>query len=430
MTEAHPRWERPVVAAILAVYLVVGALYAFRVPAYNAPDEPAHMNYVRDVAAGRLPVLQPGDWNADLLERLKSARFPAGSDVSTIRYESHQPPLYYLAVAPIARVTGGLGERAELIAVRLATILIGALALLALYGSVGELFPRDPVARTASLGLAAFIPMHLAVAASVSNDAAAELMLSLVLWCALVVLRRGATDRRAALLGVAVALGALTKLIDYAGLPVAALALLSSPRRLRHLAVAGVCAAALALPWLARGAIVYGVDDPLGLRRHDLVVAGQPLSGPLTPALLQYWLTTLLHSFWGQFGWMGVLLDARLYLVLGLFTAIVGLGVAVWVSPWGGFQRLPPGERRAFGLAALVVGTVLVLTLGYNLTYLQPQGRYLFPAMAGIAAWAVGGLRELVIPRLRAGLLATLCVGLLGLDLLALFRYVEPALRP
>src|SRR5205823_4925383 len=113
-----------------------------------------------------------------------------------------------------------------------------------------------------------------------------------------------------------------------------------------------------------------------------------------------------------------------------IFTAIVGLGVTLWLSPWGSFRRATPVQRRAFGLAALTILVVAVLTVGYNLTYLQPQGRYLFPAMAGIAAWAVGGLRELVVPRLRAALFAALCVGLVGLDLLALFRYVEPALRP
>lgn len=426
MTEARTGLERTIVAVILLVFLAVGALYATQVPPYNAPDEPAHVNYARDVASGRLPVLQPGDWNGDLLERLKSARFPAGSDVSTIRYESHQPPLYYVAIAPVARLTRSLGDRGQVVALRLATLMVGAAALLALYAAVGELFVGDAVARLSALGLAAFIPMHVAVSASVSNDIAAELLLSLVLWRSLVALRRGASQRDALFLGLLVGLAALTKVIDDAAVPVAGLALLATGDRWRNLTVAAVVAGLVQLPWLLRGVIVYGPFDPFGLHRHDEVVVGQPQTGAITGELIRSWLTTLLHSFWGQFGWMGVLLDARIYLALGLLTALVGVGIVVRVVRW---RRAPLEQRRAFLLAAFTVATVLVLTVGYNLTYLQPQGRYLFPAMAGIAAWAVGGLRELVVPRLRAALFAALCVGLVGLDLLALFRFVVPDLR-
>lgn len=436
MTCPRPRWEPPILAAILAAYLAIGALYATRVPPYNAPDEPAHFNYVRDVGERlTLPVLQPGDWDAELLERLKASRFPPGADVSTIRYESHQPPLYYLAVAPVARAASGLGDRGQLVAVRLVTLLIGAAALVALYAALGRLYPRDALARLAGIGLAAFVPMHVGVAATVSNDAVAELWVSLTLWAGLGVLRGELDDRRAARLGLFVGLAMLTKLLAYVALPIAALCVVLAPVpgrvRTRGLAIAGAVAAVLVAPWLLRGALVYGMDDPFGLGRHDLVVLGQPLSGPLTGELVRDWLGILFRSFWGQFGWMGVLLDARIYALLGVLTAAIGLGVLLWVMPWGGFWReLEPVERRGLAVAAALVLGVALLTVGYNLTYLQPQGRYLFPAMAGIAAWAVGGLRELIAPRQRAALLGATCVGLAGLDLVALFRYVEPALRP
>jgi 4-amino-4-deoxy-L-arabinose transferase-like glycosyltransferase len=336
--------RRSIFLATLVVYAAIGALYAVRVPPYNAPDEPAHFNYVRDLGEQlSFPVLQLGDWDADLLERLKSSNFPPGSDVSAIRYESHQPPLYYLAVAPVAALTRGSGERGQLVAARLATVAIGAAALAALYGALGRLFTCDPAARLAGLALASFVPMHVAVSASVSNDVAAELWLTLVLWAGLGAVGGKLTDRRAALLGLLVALGMLTKLLDYVGVPLAALAILAAPVtraiKLRSLVIAAAVALVLVAPWLVRGVLVYGLDDPFGLRRHDLVVAGQPLSGPLSPGLARFWLTTLLHSFWGQFGWMGVLLDERIYAALALLTATIGLGVLVWVAPWGGFWR-------------------------------------------------------------------------------------------
>jgi 4-amino-4-deoxy-L-arabinose transferase-like glycosyltransferase len=440
--------ERAAIAAILIAYLAVGALYATRIPPYNAPDEPAHANYARDIGEhARLPVLQAGDWNADLLERLKSTHFPPGSDVSTIRYESHQPPLYYLYLAPVAAATGGLGDRGQLVAMRLATLPVGAAALVALYACALALFPGDPACRVVAVALAAFVPMHVAVGASVSNDAAAELMLSLVLWRCLVAVRRGLATRDALLLGALIGLGMLTKLSCYVALPLAAIAtLLARPDdasvlsatgapsasiwRLRALRLATVyaVAGAIAAPWLIRGAVVYGTLDPLGLARHDDVVRGQPLTGIVTLAALRQHATTLFHSFWGQFGWMGVLMDERVYLALGAFSLLVGVGLLLGFLPWGGWRRLAPIERRGFALAVLLVLGVLMGTVGYNLTYLQPQGRYLFPAMSGIATLAAAGLRELIGGRQRAPVYAAIAVAMVGLDLLALVRFIVPAL--
>jgi hypothetical protein len=315
----------------------------------------------------------------------------------------------------------------------LATLLFGAAALVALHRAAGVAIACDPVTRLGVVALAAFIPMHVAVAASVSNDLAAELLMTLVLWRCLLALRNGLDDRRAALLGALVGLAMLAKVIDYAAIPLAALAILLSPtpRRLRHGAVAAGIACLLVVPWLLRGALVYGWRDPLGLGRHDEVVAGQPLTGAITADLVRSWSTTLLHSFWGQFGWMGVLLDARIYFWLGLLTALAAFGVVLWLAPWGGFWReLGAGSRRAFVLAGLLVVAVAVETVGYNFTYLQPQGRYLFPAMAGIALWGMSGLRELIAPRQRAVAFGALALGLVVLDVVALVRYVEPALRP
>jgi hypothetical protein len=436
------RAERAWLAAILVAYLAIGSLYSRAVPPYNAPDEPAHANYARDVAAGRLPVLRPGDWDADLLERLKAARFPPGSDVSPIRYESHQPPLYYLLIAPVARLTAGLGERGQVVAMRLGTLLIGAAALLALFASARLLLPRDRLTRLLAVALAAFVPMHVAVAGSVSNDALAELGLSIVLWRCLLALRDGLTTRGALLLGLAVGLSLLVKLSCLVALPLAALAILLAHRRspgragagswlgaaARRGAAAGGVALLVACPWLARGALVYGPTDPLGMGRHDLVVAGQPLTGALTAGALARHAATLFRSFWGQFGWMGVLMDERVYLLLGVLTAAVALGLGLWLAPWGGSADLPAAERLGFGLAGLLVLAVLIGTVGYNLTYLQPQGRYLFPAMAGIATLAAVGLRELIAPRQRSAIYLLAGLSMAGLDVVALYRFVVPAL--
>ena len=49
--------------AILLVYVFVGTLYAVYTPAWQAPDEPAHFNYIRHLAEQhRFPILKAGDY--------------------------------------------------------------------------------------------------------------------------------------------------------------------------------------------------------------------------------------------------------------------------------------------------------------------------------------------------------------------------------
>ncbi len=55
--------HRLVLAGILAVYFVLAGLFAVNTPAWQAPDEPAHYNYVAYVAEqGGFPVLHFGDY--------------------------------------------------------------------------------------------------------------------------------------------------------------------------------------------------------------------------------------------------------------------------------------------------------------------------------------------------------------------------------
>ena len=107
--------------------------------------------------------------------------------------------------------------------------------------------------------------------------------------------------------------------------------------------------------------------------------------------------------------------------------------------------------RTALALLALTVLFALALYLGYNVTLLQHQGRYLFPAIAPLgvffalglrAAWrrpgaliAAGVLLLVLVTRIATGLLASgsgIFDGLLwggGAGLLAAWGWVRPLER-
>ncbi len=423
--------ERLSLCLVLLAYLVVGTLYAFLTPAWQVPDEPAHYNYVRYLAAHRsFPILQQGDYSQSYLEELKSRRFPPSMSVEPVRYEFHQPPLYYLLQTPIFLASGG-----NLVAMRVFSLFLGGLLLLVIYRMTGDLFPGKPAVAILSTAFVAFIPMHLAMMAGVENDSLAELLLALAVWLSVrqVLALDGFDWRPLARLGVVLGLILVTKTTAYVGVPVAILAVLLRWRRERgslgrRLAWLLLPPAAISAPWYSRNAMVYGWPDLLGLARHNAVVVGQPRTADwIAVHGMHGYLTRFLEftfdSFWGVFGWMGVFMDGRVYILLEMATLVVVVGFLL--ACWQACRRgaLKGGRIDAVVLLAFLVLGVLAEYVGYNLTFVQHQGRYLFPALAAIApAWAVGFLKMVEKPVSRKMALFFLFVAFLfGAIDLALF---------
>ncbi len=160
--------------AILLVYLALAALFALTTPSWQNPDEPAHYNTVAFVATeGRLPVLQMGDYDEVYLQRLKDEKFPPELSIAPVRYEFHQPPLYYILAAPVYWLSGG-----SLLALRLFSALLGAGVIWLLSLCFQTVFPEKPGIVLAATAFVAFLPMHIAILAAANNDALAELIIA------------------------------------------------------------------------------------------------------------------------------------------------------------------------------------------------------------------------------------------------------------
>lgn len=442
-------------AIILVAYLAIGALFVFLTPNWQAPDEPAHYNYVRYLATEPgFPELVAGCYNQNYLNRLTSRRFPPELPINNVCYEFHQPPLYYLLGMPVFLLGGGWPVALRLLSVALGG---GVVALAFLTGRT--IFPQRPEIAYGTMAFVAFVPMHVAILASVNNDALAELILAalLLLLTRRLLLVEKASRQGNLLLGALLGIGLLTKTTVYIAIPLLAVTLwltsVAGPKEpandgttrpgvirdwARLVKQAGLIyglALLIALPWYIRNARLYGDFDILGLARHDTVVVGQLRTGDYLAeaggaAYLSNFATTTFHSFWGQFGWMAVPMDGRVYLALTLLSLIalgglIGLGIEEWrpalpalsvaagsvVERLGIFgskastrasgphttspaRSLSTGQRRALGLMALTIILMALAYVGYNLTFVQFQGRYLFPALIPLGLLFSLGLSE------------------------------------
>jgi len=435
MPELSSRYPNPVLLLIIVIYLVIGTLYALLTPAWQIPDEPAHYNYVRFVAEDmRYPVLQMGDYPHEYLEEIKARHFPPEMSIDPIRYEFHQPPLYYFLAVLFYWLTQFWPPAQQVIALRFLSLLMGGGVVYLAYLISREVFPTSQVLALGTAAFVAGVPMHLAMLAAVNNDGLAELILAGILWMLVRYVREegaegieGKVPWRLVGLGVLVGLGMLTKTTTLVSIPVVlgAVALTTGhrPSAIGHrlsairyqLFAIFLPAFLLTLPWFVRNAYVYGGLDILGWTRHDAIVIGQPrtadgLARYGAARLAKDFVLTTFRSFWAQFGWMGVLVDERIYLVLALFCAIVGSGFLIYLARVVR-QRgiLSAYQKAALGLLALSAFLTLLSYLWYNCKFVQHQGRYLFPALVPLGLFFALGLQE-VLAKKRAKVIAALCL--------------------
>ena len=444
--------EKTLFIAILLGYLIAGALFAIYTPPWQTPDEPAHYNYIRQVAEdGCCPQIEIGDWQSDYLSALTTARFaPELLDrLDTIQYEDHHPPLYYLLASVVYKLSAG-----GLVALRLFSVLLAAGVVVLSYQISLRILPSQPQVALGVMALTAFLPQHLSMMSAVNNDALAELIVALMLFWLL----RYLDEENVPLwqLGLLTGLALLTKITIYFVALLAPLAIWLKWRRekgslrvlIRALATVALLAGIMGGVWWLRNITVYGFPDFLGLAAHDRVVSDQLRTADYivqygSANYLRQLLSTTFKSFWGQFGWMALPLDGVLggWIYRGFaLLALVGCAGALL---GGGQSRSStndnePARQIPAAVWVILLTTVLVVLLQYvyyNIEFVQWQGRYLFPALIPIAFVLVVGIdhwRARLLGRWDAPRwltpLAMICLFLL--DIYLLFRVIVPGLSP
>jgi len=443
--------EKMLFALILLGYFFAGALYAIYTPPWQAPDEPAHFNYIRQVAEnGCCPRIENGDWQSDYLAQLTTARFaPEHLDqLDAIQYEDHHPPLYYLLASIVYTMSAG-----DLIALRLFSVILGAAVICLSYFIGGHILPSQPQIALGAMALVAFTPQHLSMMASVNNDALAEVLVALaLLW----LIRYLNTESIPVWqLGLIVGLALLTKItITFLALVVPPGVWLkwrrdgsSTQAFIRSIATFALIAGLMGGVWWLRNIAVYGFPDFLGLAAHDAVVADQPRTGDFIAqhgfaTYLSQMLSTTFKSFWGQFGWMALPLDGVLggWIYRGFaLLVLAGVAGAILARRLGLAREQGPARQPIARPACIILLTTVLLVvlqfLYYNIEFQQWQGRYLFPALVPIALTLVYGLdywRARLLSRWEAlrWLTPLALTSLVALDIYLLFRVIVPGLSP
>lgn len=450
--------------------LLRGVIYASLISPWQAPDEFRHFEYVRLVAEHRRLVTY-ADLSPELEEEIiasllefdywKFGYYDLPFDENNpprhfeeflapvIAHSLYQPPLYYLLGASVIIPLLGEDIVLQMYALRLASLLMGALTAIIAFLVAREIFPDDIFLKVGTPAFVALLPMHAFITASVNSEVLAELITSLLFLLLVRALIKGWYWPEVTLVPVLAIAAWYTKRTALVTFPLILIAMLLSWASRRQkterrwlLGIPGGLAAAITI------LIILAASLRSFLSRFSPKAIGY-LIWPeeifafildrerLSPDALRLYtkfLRTIFESFWARFGWMNIRLGEGWYLSIAMvcFLSLVGL-VLFGVRVVRGRNRLSPSQVAALLLLLLGVVLQMGIVVGGQLQVREslspgslPQGRYLFSVIVPIATLFMLGLRELVPPDHRQRLLLASLAGFLILDATSLLFYILP----
>lgn len=352
---------------------------------------------------------------------------PSSSDGGGNETAATHGAIYYAALAPAYRLASS-SPFSQLTLMRLTSALIGALTAVFAFLLARELAPARPWLGVLAALLVAYQPMYGFISGAVNNDvgvnagaAALELLLILML-------RRGVTWRLGLLTGALLVALPIVKETAFSLYPVVGLALIAilyrHHRRIEVRGWAALVGAAIAAGALSRGlshvfrpttasaASTGGTPAEAGTAASSV---GEALAHPLDylgylwqsllprlPFMTEHFPTNahfpafviFVERGWGAFGWYDVFFPYRFYyVILAAMIAVPILGLIALRREWS-FVR-----RNALEFALLVLMGLAVIA-GVEAAFYTPGarpfiaefGRYTFPAIAPLAVLVVASL--------------------------------------
>jgi hypothetical protein len=426
----------PAFALVVALFVCRLALAATIIPPWQNPDEPAHLERVREIGwqvSGR-PV--PVNANRDVVESMlrfdwwRHYGWPvpdplprAAADVTTAVVGG--PAAYYFVTGWGLAQLGITGALPQLYVLRSVSAVCGILTLWCAWRGSRHLLPtRDALLVPAVLGLH---PQFAIVSTTVSPDGVINLLGALVWWQGL---RLIAAPTAVGTLVACWSAGALAPFIRRSGLSVLAMAAVvwicsmssAFAQGWRHASLHLRAAAATAV--LVGGTILMVRAEVTRVLDWTLPMFDRGFQGQQGWEFFTTFSTMLFDNSWLMVGWARYFAPPLWVLAARLIAlaALIGLLIAWWRRHLP--VRQPLGVVMTVGLAVLQLVAVYAWFLRLHI---GPQGRFLFPAAVPFAVlFCIGWLA--LWPERRRAIGAVILITLVALlDFIAWTSVVIPA---
>ncbi len=435
-------------AVVVILHLLIGTAYSVLIPAWEAPDEPSHADYVFFVARYKaLPSLK-GIPTSELTGK-----------------EFSQPPIYYiLGAIPVAVLGtdtthnlvknpyiwagGGVnyavhdpltekfpwrGAILSLHLVRLVSVLVSALGVIVTY-LLGKLLWDDEWLSLLAASIFAFWPEFLFMGSVVNNDVLIAVLGSYVAFVGVRVLVGSPRRGDLWLLWGLTLVSFFVKYLALAFVPFVAVVSVAAVTTNWHFwkshwqaltALAGALLLILAF-WFGYNLKTTGVLVPRD--PYALLLLAKKLKDPgQTVSMVALIPRTVYHgfySFWGVFGWCSISAPRWTFRLFG------GLGIVGSAGLLVSFVRARAKERWLILLLLFFLVCVLTLPMLREISYGKTSlcGRYMLSALTAFSILLVWGFKTFlpsVTSRRVAAVAAVIVMG--GVSLYILLETIVPA---
>ncbi len=487
--------NHPQANLILLAFIALAVIYSLVTPPFEAGDESRHYAVVKYMAG---------------TGRLITQNVPETKNIQHHwSHEGNQPPLYYaLAAALTFWIDTGdwddvfwynphttIGNplrpdnknitihppteswpwRNHVLAVhliRFLSIAMAAVTVATCYIIALRLFKGNRWPAAGAMAITAFNPMFIFISASINNDNAVIMFVTLALWLMIQLamnneqLTKGYQPLKyAAMLGLLIGLGALSKLYAFGLLPLAgalfiwlahktmsnaqlAMSNAQTPRITHH----GLRIIFTAAPWILIMGFVFALVAGWFYLRNALLYNGDILALQVmrdtagqrdqipSPATIRAEFEGFRIAYWALFGGVNILAHNWIYTILDWISLVSVIGVTAFILPFTiyhlpftiyPFSRITHhASRISSSTFAILLAWYLIMIAGFivwNLTQPAGQGRLLYPAIAAISALGMLGLGWW-LPATGQKIVAGSCaIALFLFAALAPFLYIAPA---
>ncbi|MCU1237195.1 MAG: hypothetical protein JWP63_5162 [Candidatus Solibacter sp.] len=408
------------VALVWLCFMCRGVFYSAVLPLWEGYDEYSHFAYIQHLTAGRgIPIpgqsrysleisrsmtqspmpwtgrgvagrityddfwKLPPDERARRTAPLRAAADPAGraeDPLGELLYESQQPPLYFLLMAPVARASQSWSLATRVFLLRCASLLLCSFALPLGFATARRVFRSEEIA-IAIIAIVACMPEAMIDFARSGNESLALLVYTALLYGCVRLLDEGPDLRGCVIIGVSLGCGLLTKAYFLTAIPAVCVAYALAARWSPKYLAASLAIAAAIGGWWYR--FIHAVTGDFTGQIQSVSLRAIPLVDRLRVALHLDWLRAIdmaLFSYIWFGGWSFLQIRSWMYHLFYAVGAAAAVGLAMLVLR----SRKSSGNPRALWLMAcfcalFCASLAYMVTLG-QIAYGQPMtaGWYLY----------------------------------------------------
>ena len=382
--------NKKILAIIIILALILRIIFALIVPIFEKPDENAHFEYIQFVAENKkLPVQTKDDIHAEFF----------------------QPPFYHYFSSFILRFIKTFTQDLsyQVISMRLVSIFISIVTLLTIYKMASLIFKNSNLV-LGIVAFAAFLPSHININSSVTNENFADFLTTLIIYLLLLFIVKSENYKNIILLGIITGISLITRLSIIpviATIPFAfTVKYYPNIKKAVKPVVLIAIIALLISSWLfARNLNLYG--DILGINAMKLASPPEEIKVNLAfAARLAGW---TFITFWASFGRTNDIFIGNLtsqsgiatfflsYSLLLLFSIGAVFGLYIFFKNYRKNKNiLSNNQKKSFIIVLFHLALLSLIFLSFNFYDFQPQGRLFFSAISTISIFFTFGIYNLL----------------------------------